>query len=151
MLARLFLLFTLIPLVELTLLVWIAQHTNWIVTLALIFLPGFLGAWLARREGLRCLRAAIHQVRRGELPTDSLLDGVLVLVAGALLITPGVLTDLTGFLLLIPAVRQRVRRHIVRRIRARFGLPPSQDDDSQSGPRIHIVDVEARDPKQGEA
>ncbi len=54
MLLRLFLLFTLIPLVELSLLFWIAQHTGWVFTLWLVILTGVVGAWLARREGLRC-------------------------------------------------------------------------------------------------
>jgi UPF0716 protein FxsA len=147
MLFRLFLLFTLIPLVELILLVWIALQTNWMVTLAMIFLPGLLGAWLARREGLRCLREVRRQVLQGELPSGTLLEGLLILVAGALLITPGVLTDLAGFALLIPPVRRRVGRWLTERLRARAVTvvstpwPGSEHHDK-------IIDVRVIDPNQ---
>ena len=147
MLLRLLLLFTLIPLVEVILLVWIAQHTNWMVTVALIFLPGLLGAWLARREGLRCLREVRRQVLQGEVPSGTLLDGLLILLAGALMITPGVLTDLAGFALLIPPVRGGVRRWLTGWLRARIVTVAS-------GPRqapeayAKIIDVRVVDPRQ---
>lgn len=154
MLLRLLLLFTLIPLVELTLLVWIGRHTNWLVTLALIFVPGLIGAWLARLQGLRCWRAVQGQLAQGQLPAAALLDGLMILVAGILLITPGVLTDLTGLALLIPPVRRVVRHYVTQRLEARIVVLSQSrmrpyraeaDEDDQ------IIDVEHRRPDDSDA
>ncbi|HUT91587.1 MAG TPA: FxsA family protein [Thermoguttaceae bacterium] len=144
MLVRLFLLFTLIPLVELALLFWIAQHTGWLFTLSLVIVTGVVGAWLARQEGLRCWLEVQRQLAEGKLPAEPLLDGLMILVAGALLITPGVLTDLVGFALLVPPIRRLVRRHLSARFQAHlvvhpmqgFAAPPAEDDD--------VIDVEYR-------
>ena len=119
MLLRLFLLFTLIPIAELALLLWIAKRTDWLFTLGLIITTGVVGAWLARREGLRCLLNARQRLQRGEMPADSLLDGLMILVAGALLITPGVLTDLVGFSLLVPSVRRALGHWLAAKLKAR--------------------------------
>ncbi len=144
MLVRLFLLFTLIPLVELALLFWISQHTGWRFTLGLVIVTGVVGAWLARREGLRCWLEVQRQLAEGKLPAEPLLDGLMILVAGAVLITPGVLTDLVGFALLVPPIRGLVRRYLAARFQAHvvvnpmqgFAEPPAQDDD--------VIDVEYR-------
>jgi UPF0716 protein FxsA len=149
-LARLFLLFTVVPLAELAILVWIAQRTSWLVALAMVVLPAALGAWLARRQGLRCWRAVHEQTARGELPADSLLDGLLILIAGALLITPGLLTDTAGFLLLTPPFRRLVRRWLVRRIQSRiFFSVPSDGPGPASQSKVldaRVIDVESRPP-----
>ena len=149
MLLRLLLLFTVVPLVELSLLFWIAERTDWGFTLALVIVTGFVGAALARREGLRCWLAAQEKINRGELPTDSLLDGLMILLAGAVLITPGVLTDLFGFALLVPPIRGFLRRWLARRIRARIVVAHPQGD--HAGPSrdevidARVIDVESRD------
>ncbi len=106
---KLLLLFILVPALELALLIEIGSHlgTGW--TLLLLALTGSLGAFLARRQGLSALRAAQEQMQRGELPAGPILDGILILVAGVLLITPGVLTDAFGFLLLFKSIRARIR------------------------------------------
>ncbi len=106
---KLLLLFILVPALELALLIEIGSRlgTGW--TLLLLALTGSLGAFLARRQGLSALRAAQEQMQRGELPAGPILDGILILVAGVLLITPGVLTDAFGFLLLFKSMRARIR------------------------------------------
>ena len=145
MLLRLLLLFTLVPLIELALLFWIAQHTGWLFTLGLVIVTGVVGAWLARHEGIRCWLKAQEQLSRGELPADSLLDGLMILVAGAVLITPGVITDLLGFALLIPPIRTMVRRYVAQRIRARLiVVHPSEDPFAQPAAGDDIIDVEHR-------
>jgi UPF0716 protein FxsA len=116
----LLLLFSLVPLVELALLLWIGAHTSWWFALGLVIFTGVLGAWLARHEGLRCLRRLQQDLARGKLPADPLLDALMILLAGALLVTPGVLTDALGFALLVSPIRRVVRRWIKRRIRARL-------------------------------
>jgi UPF0716 protein FxsA len=108
--SRLALLFVLVPLVELLLLVRLGGWIGFLPTALLVVATGILGAFLIRREGLRTLLAVQLDLARGKLPTQVLLDGILVLVAGALLLTPGVLTDLAGLLLLLPPSRAVMRR-----------------------------------------
>jgi len=114
---KLFLLFILVPVVELALLIELGSRLGTAPTLMLLLIPGFLGAFLARRQGLSVLRAAHEQMQRGELPAGSVADGILILLAAALLITPGVLTDCLGFLLLVPAFRNRVKATLASRFR----------------------------------
>jgi UPF0716 protein FxsA len=111
--ARLLLLFILVPVVELALLIEIGSRVGTVPTLVLVLVTGFAGAFLARRQGLGALNDARSQMRRGELPTGPLMDGVLILIAAAFLVTPGVLTDVLGFLLLIGAVRKRIRSAVL--------------------------------------
>ncbi len=128
MLVRLLLLFISLPLVELVLLLYLAAHTGFVFTLGLVIFTGVLGAWLARREGLQCWIRVQNEIAQGQLPADSLLDGLIILVAGALLITPGVLTDLTGFALLVPPLRRQIKKYVAGRIRGGIvvaaGSPP---------------------------
>lgn len=114
MLLRLFLLLTVVPLVELVILLRIGEWLGWLPTLGLVIVTGALGAVLARREGLRTIARIREQLDRGEMPTEAMADGVLILIAGVVLITPGILTDLCGFALLIPTVRAWVRRQLSR-------------------------------------
>ncbi len=124
MLLRLLLLFTLVPLAELVLLLVLADATTWEFTLALVLVTGMLGAWLARREGLRCWRRVDEEIAAGRLPGDPLIDGLMILLAGALLVTPGILTDLVGFLLLIPPARRLLKNRLRRRFQARIHIVP---------------------------
>jgi UPF0716 protein FxsA len=114
---RLLLLFILVPAVELAILIEIGSRIGTLPTLVLIVSTGALGAFLARVQGLSVLRAAHDEMERGELPAGSLVDGVLILVAAALLVTPGVLTDAAGFLLLVPRARTAVKGFLLRRFR----------------------------------
>jgi len=143
-LLRLVLLFTLIPLAELALLLWIAQHTGWVFTLWLVIITGLLGAWLARQEGLRCWLEVQRQLARGELPAEPLLDGLMILVAGAMLITPGVMTDLAGFALLVPPIRKLVRRYLAARFKARIVMHPMPGHARQPREEDDVIDVEHR-------
>ena len=102
---RLLLLFILVPAVELVLLIEIGSRIGTLATLALIVGTGALGAILARRQGLRTIRQIQRELEAGRLPTDSLMDGVLILVAAALLVTPGILTDAAPVLLWVQLVR----------------------------------------------
>lgn len=117
---KLLALFTIVPLVELALLIFIGERVGLWPTVGLVFVTGGLGAWLAKREGLRVLREWQASLARGQMPEEGVLGGLLVLVGGVLLITPGVVTDLTGLLLLLPPTRRlvaaRVRKAVERRI-----------------------------------
>jgi len=115
-----FLLFVLVPLAELTLLLMIAEVTHWWVSLGIVIATGFIGASLARYQGAQAWRRLSGDLRSGKLPTDSGLDAVLILIAGIVLITPGVLTDVAGILLLIPLTRGVARRRIKKWAAKRF-------------------------------
>lgn len=121
LLARLGLLFVLVPVLELMLLLRIGEWLGLWPTLALILTTGVAGAALARAEGLRVFFQFQRELLSGRLPGQALLDGISVLVGGAFLVTPGILTDLAGLALLLPFTRRRiqarVRRSLERRIR----------------------------------
>ena len=149
MLLRLLLLFTLIPLAELALLLVLSDKTSWQFTLALVLLTGVVGAALARYEGLRCLKKIRQKLAAGELPGDPLLDGLMILLAGALLVTPGVLTDLFGFALLLPVFRRIIKRWLIRRFRSRIQVSFRTDGwpqpDDQPTVRDQIIDTRVID------
>jgi UPF0716 protein FxsA len=118
-LARLFLLFTLVPVVEIVLLVWIAKATSIPAVLAFVVGTGILGAWLARRQGFQTLRRISADLEAGRAPTQSMLDGLLVFVAAVLLVVPGLLTDLVAIVLLFPPSRRVVKSLVGRRMQVR--------------------------------
>jgi UPF0716 protein FxsA len=111
----LLLLFIALPALELMLLIELGQRIGTLETIAVIVLTGVVGASMARSQGLRVLSHVQQEVARGQMPTDALIDGIMILLASALLITPGILTDGFGFLCLIPGFRQRVKSEVVRR------------------------------------
>lgn len=104
--SRLFLLFTLVPAIELYLLLVIGSWIGPGATVALLLGTGALGAWLARSQGARVLFELSEGLRRGESPAPRLVEGALVLLGGLLLLTPGVLTDALGIALLAPPTRR---------------------------------------------
>ncbi len=142
---RLLLLFTLVPILELSLLIWLGQHIGFWPTVGIIAGTAVLGSFLAHREGLSVLSRFRERVASGAMPSDELTDGILILIAGALLLTPGVLTDLVGFLGLFPPTRAVIKRIVTKRFqRGMFGgsvrvatwPPPSPP------PQDGIIDVE---------
>ncbi len=147
MLPRLFLLFTVVPLVELALLLALAQHTGWRFALALVLITGVLGAALARWQGVRCVRRLQDQLAAGQLPADPIVDGLMILVAAALLITPGVLTDLVGFTLLTPPVRTALKQYFRQRWQSRFHIVGASGEspfEDKQPPQDRIIDVQVR-------
>ena len=120
MLGRLALLFVIVPILELILLIEIGQVVGLLPTVALVIFTGVTGAWLARAEGLRVFFQFQRELASGRLPGQSLLDGISVLVGGAFLLTPGVLTDVVGFSLLIPVSRRWIQRRVRTRLERRI-------------------------------
>jgi UPF0716 protein FxsA len=119
-LLRLALLFVLVPLAELALLVWIGRHVGLAPTVALVVVTGILGAALARRQGTATWRRFREALEAGRPPHRELVDGILVLLAGAVLLTPGLITDVAGFALLVPALRRRAAAWLTSVVTARF-------------------------------
>lgn len=116
MFARLALLFVVVPLIELALLIQVGQMVGLVPTVLLVLGTGIAGAALARREGMRTLANIQQSLAGGELPGNALLEGAAILFGGALLLTPGILTDVVGFSLLAPPTR----RWFARRLRGWF-------------------------------
>jgi UPF0716 protein FxsA len=88
-------------------------------TVLMVLLTGFIGALLARWQGLGVLTRVSEDMAQGRLPADALIDGLLILIAGAVLLTPGLITDVLGFFLLVPHGRAAVRKAIARRLAGR--------------------------------
>jgi UPF0716 protein FxsA len=150
MFLRLFLLLTLLPITELVLLLKLSAWTSWPFTIAVVVLTGVVGASLARRQGWQTVARMQEELAAGRVPTDSLLDGILILAAGAALVTPGLLTDATGFLLLIPPVRRWVRAALARRFRQKFTLRGAGPGWRAYGARDEIIDARVVGPTHSE-
>lgn len=124
---RLAVLFILVPLLELYLLIKLGSHIGGPATIAIVVVTGLIGAGLARSQGLKVMGEVRGSLAAGEMPADAIVDGLLILVAGAVLLTPGLLTDALGFFLLIPRGRRAVRS-VARRWLAPAMRPPNTID-----------------------
>jgi len=102
-------LFIVVPAIELWGLIAVGKVIGGWTTVALVILTGVVGAWLAKRQGLQVFRLVQLQLSRGQMPTESLIDGFLVLIGGILLMAPGFFSDVIGLILLIPYTRMIVR------------------------------------------
>lgn len=122
MLGVLLLLFLAVPFVELYVIIQVGHAIGALNTIALLVLVSAAGAWLVKREGTGVLRRAQAKVNAGAVPGKELVDGVLILLAGALLLTPGFLSDVVGILLLLPPVRAAMRASTIRAMRRRSGV-----------------------------
>ncbi len=158
---RLILLFTLLPLLELSLLLRIGEWLGTWPTVWLVIVTGVIGAWLARREGVRTWGKVRAETVAGRLPGQELLHALLVFVAGVVLVTPGVLTDAAGLLLLFRPTREIVARRIRKRLAGQVqfqavGLgaegpgwntpePPTPAESHASGrrPTGRVIEVDA--------
>jgi UPF0716 protein FxsA len=109
-----------VPVAELYVIVEVADRIGIPETIFLLVAMSVAGAWLVRREGLGILARVDERLRAGELPAGDLLDGLFVLVAGALMLTPGFLTDALGLVLLVPFTRRPLRGLVQRRFRQRI-------------------------------
>ena len=115
-LGRLALLFVIVPLLELALLIQMGQWVGYWPTIGLVVFTGVMGAWLARMQGLRTMWRLRHDLANGRVPGQAIMDGMAVLAGGALLLAPGILTDLIGFGLLFPGTRHAIQRRIMARL-----------------------------------
>ncbi len=148
--ARLLLLFVVLPAVELSLLIELGSRIGTAATLGLIVVTGMVGASLARRQGLAVLGHLQSEVAAGQLPAGSLVDGVLILLAAALLVTPGIVTDAVGFLCLVPAFRSLAKRELLRRLERavrerRLHVSVSSEGPWQTREEKVVRDVHERD------
>jgi len=110
MLLKLFLAFTIIPVLEIYLLIKLGSFLGALNTVIIVILTGIIGAYLAKLEGLHTMTKVREALNRGEMPAEGMLDALLILVAGIVLLTPGFLTDIAGLLILIPQTRLLFKR-----------------------------------------
>lgn len=144
-------LFLVMPVAELAVIVAVAGQVGILETIALLVLISVVGAWLVKREGISVLRRLQSQLHNGKLPHHELIDGFLVLFAGALLLTPGFLTDLLALVLLLPPTRALVRNVVgnsFRRRSAAFRVVTSFGPGSGRRSRS-VFDVHDADPRSG--
>ncbi len=141
-----------VPIVEIAVFIEVGGVLGLWPTLGLVVLTAVLGTWQLRAQGLATLMRAREQVERGALPTRELFDGACLLVAGALLLTPGFLTDAAGFLLFFPPVRDILlgvlARHVQTRMQTRVFV--DGEDVSTGGPNGPVIDGEYRDVTEPE-
>lgn len=122
-----------VPLIEIGVFIQIGGFIGLWPTLGLIVLTAVLGTWQLRAQGLATLNRARQQIDQGVLPAHELFDGLCLLVAGALLLTPGFVTDATGFLLFLPPVRAALRQFLARHVMATAQTRAWVDGEEVSG------------------
>jgi UPF0716 protein FxsA len=154
--AILVLLFVIVPIVEIVVIIQVGQVIGAWWTVVLLVVDSLLGAWLLRREGARAWRAFRQALQEGRWPGDEVAQGAMVIVGGTLLLTPGFVTDVVGFILLIPVSRRVLSRTVRSRVRERVigdmpggpGLGP-RDRRRGHGPRntfdVEVVDIRRED------
>ncbi len=140
MLLKLVLLFVIVPFVELTLLFAMAERVGALWTLGLIVATGIVGGTLARWQGVQTAWRLREQMSQGQFPSRALADAGMILVAGALLLTPGILTDLFGFSLLIPACRSFYGNRIQAWFKKNVRVTTTNAWSQQS--KVEIIDAE---------
>jgi len=122
MLLVLGLLFVVVPIVEIYFIIQVAHVIGGWETIGLLILESLIGAWLMKRQGIGALNRITSAIEQRRAPGKELIDGFLILVAGVLMVTPGFVTDVFGFLLLIPPTRAIVRRLLTARFKqGRYG------------------------------
>ena len=128
---KLVLAFTLIPVVEIYLLIRVGSQFGALTTVVIVIGTGILGASLARIQGLKTMFKVREQLQQGLMPAGEMIDALLIVVAGIVLLTPGFLTDLAGFLLLIPTTRVLFKQWLRRRFETfyvqRTPMPPPKN------------------------
>ncbi len=141
MLSRIFLLLILLPLIEIVVLVWIASKTSAVFVLLLVLGTGILGLTLMRRQSLQTWRRLSVDMETGQMPAESLVDSVLVLVAGGLLVLPGVLTDVAAIALLFPPSRRAIKSLFSLWLQSRIATMRFEAHGSRFEDHDRIIDV----------
>jgi UPF0716 protein FxsA len=163
----LFIAFVVVPIAEIFIILQVSDIIGGWPTVVLLIVEMLFGGWIVRREGRRAWRALSEALLRGTMPDRELADAALVLVGGTLLLTPGFLTDIVGFVFVLPPTRPLVRRllaaYVARRVQAaniRLGTPfsaggpaaPDRTEEPAAGPgddqqviRGEVVDDDGKD------
>lgn len=140
-----FVLFVLTPLAEILVFIKVSGHIGLGTALLMALLTAILGGALVKYQGMQTLATARQSLQRGAVPSKELFDGLCIVAAGATLITPGFITDIIGFALLVPAIRDRIRGKVSGMASFSVGGFDQSDANTQDSPRRHdpdVIDVE---------
>jgi len=162
MVFALFLIFIVVPIVEISILIQVGEQLGAVTTIALVILTAAIGASLVRSQGLRTLMTAQQKIQQGQQPNQEVIEGIMLAVAGVLLVTPGFATDLFGLLMLIPFTRQALANYFLSKLvvkgmsGAHFGgqpfgqQPPSNEDviDGEFSRKDHEHHIEHDNSKR---
>jgi UPF0716 protein FxsA len=134
-------LFVVVPIVEIAVIIQVGSTIGVLPTIALLIGISVLGAWLAKHEGFIVLARTRQQLEAGRIPSNELIDGVLVLTGGILLLTPGFVTDIFGIVLLFPPTRAGIRAFVRRRLRFSVFYPLTGRRPRDPDPPDDVIDV----------
>lgn len=143
MFGRLLLIFIGVPLIELYLFLLIGKQIGIFATVATVVITGFLGAWLTKQQGLKTLARYQQTLSEGKLPHTEVIEGIMILAAGAVLLTPGFLTDFIGFSLLIPPVRAWVRERLTNYLKGKIQVAGEAATQARDGTVSGVIEIEA--------
>jgi len=121
-------LFVLVPIIEIAVLLNVSAAIGWLTTIAIVILTAILGTWMLRQQGLATLMKARQRMQSGQMPAQQMVEGMILLVGGALLLTPGFVTDTIGFACLIPPTRALMARYLGQRARIGVSMAGSGAD-----------------------
>ena len=111
---KLLILFVIVPVTELYILIEVGKKIGSLTTIGIIILTGIIGAYLVKSQGFMILRKIQNDLNEGIMPGDSLIQGAIILAGGILLLTPGFVTDILGFIFLIPVSRNIVKKYLLK-------------------------------------
>jgi UPF0716 protein FxsA len=140
----LFLILLLVPVVEIYVLISVGSVIGAIPTIALVVCTALLGVMLLRFQGWTTLQRARLSMARGQVPAMEMMSGVVLLIAGILLLTPGFITDALGFLLLVPALREALLRRVLRNLQPGPNATPGGDGGDRASREPYTIEGEYR-------
>ena len=146
MFIKLLALFLLIPIIELFVMFKIGKIIGLGITILIIIITAFIGAKLTKVQGTQAIRNVQSAIKIGKLPHKEVMDGVMIIIAGALLLTPGFLTDIVGFSLLLPGLRSNYRKLLLTYIKAKIlfryaGVNSPKKNNNENGPSIIEAEI----------
>lgn len=130
---KLLLLFTVVPVIELALLIQAGNSFGVLPTVGIVLATGISGAWLARSQGIQALRRLRRELATSAFPAEEIFDGFIILVGGILLLTPGFMTDIIGLAALVPGSRHLIKLLLKREVRRRLGRRVSASTHARYG------------------
>ncbi len=145
MFKALFLLFIVIPIIEIALLIQVSEVIGGWSTIALVIATAFLGARLVKQQGTDALRNVQLEMAQGQMPAQELFAGLCVIIAGVLLLTPGIMTDLIGFALLTPMIRKKLAKNIMAQAQVKMQQP------QQGGAFFYSSHMHSQSTQQGQS
>ncbi|AWB65728.1 membrane protein FxsA [Saccharobesus litoralis] len=145
MFAKLFILFAIMPIIEIALLLEVGEIIGGWTTLGIVILTAFIGAKLVREQGIQTLHSLRTQTASGQLPAQTLVEGLMLLIAGVLLVTPGFVTDAIGFLLTIPVTRKPIALAVYAQIKDKLVVQSNMQGGFHSQQGFHQQDFQHHD------